>query len=644
VNAASPRAPGGWALRGVTLAALGSLALGGGTGPIIGGVAGLAMLLPAPRVPRWAWPWVHGLVLAVTSVLALLTAPTGAFALLVAWLLVHRSWTGRGADDMRVALLLSTLLLLLGSVGTDTVYLAPVFVLFGALLPIALLRAELHDVGEAAPRRLEVGVAIGSSLVAGLLFLALPRLDGGYLGGRNGAHERFPDDVTLGAEGLVSDDGAEVMRIRVTRRDGLAVPGPFHVRGRALDRFDGTRWVAAGTTERVDPKIQWDRRTEVWLEPMGGDLVFGVPELLKVDGVVTRREPGGAYVTRGGVPARHYVTYGHDVPLAAIDVTDADAWLQLPALDPRVTALAWSVAGEEADPAKVARALDDWLGSTYTYVDTPPPPVGDPLAWFLFDSRQGHCEYFASALAVMLRIRGIPARLATGFHSGELDDDGTIVVRRGNAHAWVEVRTKAGWATLDPTPDDSLPALDTDSLGAHLDAFVAGWYRGVVEYDMDAQFTAFGALGRRVPFIGDAGQSPTRTGLVGMLVVLGGLVTVLVMGRLVLLRLGSPRRAGPPRDALGRLVLQARTVVRRRGWVLPPELPLLAAAEWLEARVGPDARPLARLAELVYASRYGGAPVATALPEAQACVRALRRLPRPRVERAFRAAVEKPSG
>ncbi|MFN7143698.1 MAG: DUF4129 domain-containing protein [Myxococcota bacterium] len=66
--------------------------------------------------------------------------------------------------------------------------------------------------------------------------------------------------------------------------------------------------------------------------------------------------------------------------------------------------------------------------------------------------------------------------------------------------------------------------------------------------------------------------------------------------------------------------------MRARGWNLPGELPMLEAAAWLEARVGAGAAPLRRLAEIVYASRYGGGPLAA--DEARACVRALRRLPK----------------
>lgn len=619
--------PGGWALRGVLFAGLGAFALTGG--PALPLAVGTALLLvaPGPRLSANAWAVLHGLVLLVTGVTALLIAPTTGFAILVAWLLAHRAWIGRTGDDARVALLLSTLLLLLGAIGTESVFLGPLLVVYAALLPVALLRAELHDAGEAPPPSLQVLVGGGAALLTGALFVVLPRLDGGYVGHGPLGGPRFPEDVTLGEEGLVNDDGAEVMRVRVTSADGSLLPGPFHLRGRALDHFDGARWSATTRPEGAPVDAPWDRRADVRLEPIAGEVVFSVPDLLRVDGIAVRAEAGGTLVPL--MPARsvQYTAYARDVPLARVARVDIDPWLQLPEdLDPRISTLALTVVPpEETDPVRIARGLTDWLATTYAYVDTPPAPVGDPLAWFLFDAKEGHCEYFATALAIMLRVRDVPARLATGFHSGELAEDGEIVVRRGNAHAWVEVRTEGGWATLDPTPPSERPYVDPRGLRARFDALVAAWYRDVVEYDMDAQFSAYGALGKRVLLAGGGeARGPVGAGLVGMLATMTGIVVAFVVGRAALGWYGV-RRAPRP-DVGARLCAEARAIVRGRGWNLPGDLPMLEAAAWLEARAGADAAPLRRLAEIVYASRYGGGPLATG--EARACVRALRRMPK----------------
>jgi len=85
--------------------------------------------------------------------------------------------------------------------------------------------------------------------------------------------------------------------------------------------------------------------------------------------------------------------------------------------------------------------------------------VADPLAYFLFTRKQGHCEYFASAMTVMLRTAGIPARLATGFQSGVYNPITDFwLVRASDAHAWVEAWIPGrGWTTFDPTSARSQP-------------------------------------------------------------------------------------------------------------------------------------------------------------------------------------------
>ena len=90
----------------------------------------------------------------------------------------------------------------------------------------------------------------------------------------------------------------------------------------------------------------------------------------------------------------------------------------------------------------------------HTRRSCPPSEPADPLADFLFERRKGHCEYFASAMAVMLRTLGIPSRLVTGFQGGAYNPvSGWSVVRASDAHSWVEAWIDGrGWITFDPTP------------------------------------------------------------------------------------------------------------------------------------------------------------------------------------------------
>ena len=116
--------------------------------------------------------------------------------------------------------------------------------------------------------------------------------------------------------------------------------------------------------------------------------------------------------------------------------------------------------GDEADPYRIALALQQYLRTGYDYsLEPPPSDYASPYAAFLFQTRTGYCQHFAGAMAVLLRFNGIPARVAVGFTQGERERDGVYVVKRRDAHAWVEAYFPgAGWAQFDPTPGSSLPA------------------------------------------------------------------------------------------------------------------------------------------------------------------------------------------
>ncbi|MBP7693622.1 MAG: transglutaminase domain-containing protein, partial [Anaerolineales bacterium] len=135
---------------------------------------------------------------------------------------------------------------------------------------------------------------------------------------------------------------------------------------------------------------------------------------------------------------------------------------QLPAdLPPRVRDLAARIAGAAATPYTKALRVQDYLRANYPYqLDAPLPPAGaDAVDFFLFDAPGGFCTYYASAMVVLLRAQGVPARVAAGFAMGEFDTArGAWRVPAGAAHAWVEVYFPAyGWVEFEPTPAQARP-------------------------------------------------------------------------------------------------------------------------------------------------------------------------------------------
>ena len=142
-------------------------------------------------------------------------------------------------------------------------------------------------------------------------------------------------------------------------------------------------------------------------------------------------------------------------------------YLQLPSTLPqRVRDLAHRVAGNESNPYAIAETIESYLRTTYHYAPQvkAPPPGRDPVDYFLFDLKEDFCEYFASAMTVMLRELGVPARVVEGYTTGALDPNtGKYVVKELDAHAWVEAYFPTyGWIEFEPTPSQA-PFLRLDS-------------------------------------------------------------------------------------------------------------------------------------------------------------------------------------
>ena len=170
-----------------------------------------------------------------------------------------------------------------------------------------------------------------------------------------------------------------------------------------------------------------------------------------------------------------------------------------PRLDPRVPALARELAGNATDPAQVARRLEQRLQQRYHYTLELPGPVDDPLADFLFQRRAGHCEDFATALAILLRTLGIPSRVVTGFYGGERAAN-EYVVRAGDAHAWVEADVPGGVLRLDATPAENRSAAGATVLSWLLRAYESlevRWVNGVVDYSFTDQVSLLPGRRRR---------------------------------------------------------------------------------------------------------------------------------------------------
>jgi protein-glutamine gamma-glutamyltransferase len=167
-------------------------------------------------------------------------------------------------------------------------------------------------------------------------------------------------------------------------------------------------------------------------------------------------------------------------------------YLQLPEhLDPRIPEFANRITATAKNPYEQSLAIEDYLRNNFIYTLNLSQNAGaDPLAQFLFKTKTGHCEYFASSMTVMLRTLGIPSREVNGFLPGEYNEvAGDYIVRASDAHSWVEAYFPGnGWLTFDPTPPSNEETSGVLSrLALYVDWFQLTWNEWVINYDFSRQ-------------------------------------------------------------------------------------------------------------------------------------------------------------
>ncbi len=325
----------------------------------------------------------------------------------------------------------------------------------------------------------------------------------------------FSNEMRIGEIGEIQQRSTPVLHVRMGTADS---PARLKWRGNALSQFDGRRWfnpaepdqvekVESGLLAIADNPQRWRKGKrisyEVRLHSIATDVLFfaGTPEFLRIDvPVVLRNKRGGFRVRYGQAENLHYGVHAfldetsepveaYDPKLAEIDRVEN---LLLPAIDRRIIELARNVTSGVVSPEGQARAIEDYLRAHYGYTtELPARTAADPLAEFLFGRRKGHCEYFSSAMAVMLRVVNIPARVVTGFQSGVFNPvSGWYIVRASDAHSWVEAWLPGrGWTTFDATPPSARAAGYSvwTRVALYFDAAETFWHEWVLNYNRDRQ-------------------------------------------------------------------------------------------------------------------------------------------------------------
>ncbi|MBL4633273.1 MAG: DUF3488 domain-containing protein [Kofleriaceae bacterium] len=533
-------------------------------------------------------------------------------------------------------------------------------------------------------------VSLGVFLSALGLFLLFPRVGLGFFfdKGRGGiSMAGFSDGVSLGGHGLIKQDSTVVMRVKVASRyQGRKAPY-LHWRGVAFDFYSKGKWSRSRLAPETRREVSSNAKTtthhllyshgsqnplelkarndaafkqEIYLEPVGYDVLFGasMPLAFAFENKSENKTRAGKndelrHIRSAGIK---YTVYSDPKAPAAASLRRAETtlpvryevFLQLPEEIPkcesentpssldevraqcRVRDLARYITRDASTNYDKAKALEDWLRTQleYTLLQKEPGDM-EPVEFFLFSRKMGHCEYFSSAMSVMARALGIPIRNVNGFLGGEWNEySDYIAVRAGDAHSWVEVYFgEYGWVTFDPTPSGQSDLMGRGSSGLldrlrrMADTMRFKWFKWVIEYDLFAQLKLFRNVGKSIK--GSAQKyfkapmssikiwaKAHKKEAVAIVLFLGVVAIVLGLrkrreGEAPLLRSRTDKRKKTPVTTQYVAVLKtlARRGFRRTSSMTPREF-----ASDLAASKIPGADNVQKLTELYYQVEYGEAP------------------------------------
>jgi len=462
---------------------------------------------------------------------------------LVLFTMVVRLFSLQRTRDHYMLAVLSFLMVLASAVLTVGSFFVLTFATFLLVAVVTFVLMEMrHSVAQEPtlaqdPRAPDSPQRLGFSLLAiapALMFLILvgsffiffflPRVSSRYLSAYTPASDvstGFTDHVELGRIGQIQQSSVVVMHIEL--QNDVRAGDDLKWRGVALSDFNGKTWSNSFEQKRLYPspdgifQLQRSRtpqalparahrylRYRILMEPLGTNVFFLAEQPLNLTGnyrVITTDLGSAVYNLDVDHPINRYDAES-ELPEAdpddlRLDTTTlpegADEYLKLPPLDIRIAQLARQITQSSPSNYDRALAIELYLQTHFTYTLQLPRAVPrDPLANFLFERKQGHCEYFASSMALMLRSLGIPSRIVTGFRGGEFNDlTGQYVVRASNAHSWVEAYFPgSGWVSFDPTPGGPiLPRTGWSRWQLYLDAAASFWREWIINYDTSHQRT-----------------------------------------------------------------------------------------------------------------------------------------------------------
>jgi transglutaminase-like putative cysteine protease len=532
---------------------------------------------------------------------------------------------------------LSFSLLVASTAYRPGIFFAIAFVAYVTMATVALTighlrrKAQRHRTPEPPVDRALVSATAGLGTVvlvtSMLVFLAFPRVTRGFAGRGDVPVTEvagFSDQVSIGEFGSQIYSNPQIV-LRVEFPGGAPVDvNNLRWRGRSYDRFDGLQWSHSGRLPPSQAPRTWYRERwtgpvveqRIFAAPLEAKVLFAMHPALRLDSD-RRTAPvfdNGGDLLYYGTAAPTYTAWSMTAlpPAEELRAADEEAfspssrfYLQLPQrLPDRIYELADSLTAGLDNRYDKAVAIERYLRTFAYTLELPATARQATLDYFLFERQAGHCEYFSTAMVVLLRAAGVHSREVNGFRGGQWSEFGEyLAVTQNQAHSWVEVWIpEFGWVPFDPTPAGAGGTVATIWFwpGRFLfDGLQHRWNKWVLDYSSDNQYSMLDRLqGIGEPeTVSAENGGPPFAGFPWALAAVGLGMAGLLWGLL---------RGGRAQPAETRAYLRLLELCRRAGLIGPNAVGPLELVESLEARAHPAAGAARSLVELYLRARFGG--------------------------------------
>jgi transglutaminase-like putative cysteine protease len=558
---------------------------------------------------------------------------------LLLFLLASETWRESGAAGDTRVYSLSFALLIASSAYRPGIVFAVAFVTYTGLAVVTLMVGHLirrlaqHQARDVKLERvflLRIAAMSGVMLaLSAVVFAAFPRVSRGWMtrtATQTTSVVGFSDRVSIGEHGSRISPNPEVV-LRVEFQDEPPDDmRSLYWRGRSYDHFDGMTWTRSPNVPRTLAttafySARWPgprTRQRIFAAPLDVPVLFGLPPVIFVQ-PHSRIRPmsdnvGDLWYDGGGSPSYTIVSAARMPTPTELrgaygeNVRGEEYYLQLPRVDRRIPALADSLMRGQRTRYDSVLVVQQWLRTHFSYtLDLPATAHEATLHHFLFVRRRGHCEYYSTALTVLLRSVGIPARNVNGFLGGTWNEFGKfLTVSQNEAHSWVEVWfPRYGWVTFDATPaatTDVAAELQTwtSPFRSFFDGFEHRWNKWILDYNLETQVSLFQRAAAPFTQRNEPSRPRSSPAVMGWFKIAVLILLVAAALRIAL----SVRRGGVALRAEARAYLRLRRAYERAGYAMRAHDAPLAFLARLQAAQAPGTEYVERVIELYLKARF----------------------------------------